>query len=384
MRLDNAVTVFLAEWPSEGAAKTTVRDYRACLAWLCAFAAQRKAIWLSDLTPSLVRAAATEKMAARSIAPRAANYKGGEASAAQMVAAARCMARWLLAQGLSVDDLASVKAPKVPERIQPRLFADEFVTLETAVLHRLINGRKRTPRVAVARDLALLNLLGETGLRAQEVCGLRLEHLDLDRGEVLITQAKRRKERVLSIVGTSADPDPWRVVRLLDDWLSVREGLHRAAAHVSLWTSVRGNPLTPDELRHVLARMCIEAGLDANRPPHSFRRYVFTEHYRQRPGMLPKLTARMGWAKASHAMVEVYIRGAEVELSREALPLLSTRTVNSPLVRFRDQPPQPIPLNGVGPPRGVTLNDRAVPRRRGKDTNSAASQAPLGDRRLSR
>jgi site-specific recombinase XerC len=351
VRLDNAVTVFLAEWPAEGVSPSTVRDYRVCLEWLCAFASAHGAILLSDLTPSLVRAAAAAKMANLPAVTRAPNYKGGEASAAQLVAAARRLARWLLAEGMSVADLSSVKAPRVPERIQPRLFADEFQSLETAILHRLLNGRKRVPRVAVARDLALINLLGETGLRAQEVCGLELAHIDTERGEVLITRAKRRKERVLSIVGTDDDHDPWRVVRLIEDWLSVRQGLKRTAEHPSVWTSIKGNPLSTDQLRHVLARMCLEAGLDASRPPHAFRRYVFTEHYRQRPSALPRIAARMGWSKKSHAMVNIYQRGAEVDLAREPLPLLGGRRggLNGPSPRARAAP---IPLMDVGPDVG--------------------------------
>lgn len=323
MRLDNAVTLFLAEWPAEGVSPATARDYGKCLNWFCGFAAQRGATTLDDLTPSLVRAAALQKMDhART---RAQNFKGGEAAAAQLVSATRKLARWLLAEGLPVADLSGVKAPRVPERIQPRLLADEFDRLQSAILHRLISGNRRTPRLAVTRDLALLNLLAETGLRAQEVCGLELQHIDLERGEILIARAKRRKERVLPIVGTEDDDDPLRVVRLLDEWLSAREGLGRAAEHAFVWTSLKGNALNEDELRNVLARMCVEAGLAASRPPHAFRRYVFTEHYRQRPSSLTRLVARMGWSPKSHKMADVYTRGAELDFAREPMPLLNGR-----------------------------------------------------------
>lgn len=326
MQIDSAVNVFLTEWPASGAAQSTVRSYKACLTWLSAFAKQRGAVNVEDLTPSLVRAAVTVKLAERSSVPRPLNYKGGEASAAVMVAAARCLSRWLLAEGLAAADLSVVKAPRVPERIQSRLSTEEFQTLELAILRRLVSGKHRAPHVAVARDLALLTLLGETGLRAQECCRLTIDDIDLQRGEIVIKRGKGKKDRALSIVGSPEDDDPRRVVRLIDDWLLTREGIRRAATHRSLWTSIKGTPLSTDELRKVLARICLDAGLSASRPPHAFRRYVFTEHYRQRPGSLPRLVARMGWSRRSAPhMVDVYTRGFEIDFGREPLPLLSSR-----------------------------------------------------------
>jgi hypothetical protein len=148
-------------------------------------------------------------------------------------------------------------------------------------------------------------------------------------------------------MGPPDEVDAPRVLRLLEDWLSVRQGLRRAQRHAAVWTSVKGNPLTPDELRHVLARMCLEAGLAANRPPHSFRRYTFTEHYRARPNALPRLSARMGWSTKSHKMVDVYTRGVELELAREPLPLLS-RSLKVPITHGGRWP---ITSSGADPPR---------------------------------
>lgn len=323
MRLDNAVTLFLSEWPAEGISSATVRDYRACLEWLTSFALQRGASALDDLTPSLVRAAALAKMDPSR--PRSASFKGGEAAAAQMVAAARKLASWLLAEGLPVADLSAVKAPRVPERVQPRLMDGEFERLQSTILRRLISGGRRVPRLAVARDLALLNLLAETGLRAQEVCGLEVEHVDLNRGELRIARGKGKRERFLPIVGTEEDDDPLRLVRLLDDWLVARETIRRAGQHRRVWVSLKGNPLSTDQLRAVLAKICIEAGLESNRPPHAFRRFVFTEHYRRRPGSLTRLSARMGWSPKSHRMQDVYTRGAELDFAREPMPFLNNR-----------------------------------------------------------
>lgn len=378
MRLDNAVSVFLSEWPAEGVAAGTLRSYSQALAWFVGFATERGKIALADaLTPSIVRAAIRSKMASTSTVDRASNYKGGEAAGAQLAYATRKLARWLLDQGVPVENLESVKAPKVPERIQPRLRPDEFHAMESAVLHRLLSNGKRVPHLAVSRDLALLNLLGETGLRAEEVCRMEVGHIDLEHGWVAIRRGKGGKERILSIVGTDDDTDPDRVARLLEDWLSARSAISAAKTHQRVWTSTRGTPLTPDELRKVLARICIEAGMASNRPPHTFRRYVFTEHYRERPGSLRRLAARMGWSERSHKMISTYTRGVELELAREPLPLLSLRRqTDGPKVRPHALAFPAVTSRGVGPPSGAKVSGPALPNLGGRDRTRAASQAP--------
>lgn len=367
VRLDNAVTVFLNEWPSEGVSKDTIRSYRTALGWLCAFANQHKQPMLSDLTPSLLRAAMVEKMD-ESHAHRA-NWKGGESAAAHMAFAARALARWALAQGMRVDDLSSVKAPRVPERVQPRLFDDERQAIETTILRRLLDGTRRTPRVAIARDLALLNFLAETGLRAQEVCQMELRDVDLGRGYVTVRRGKGKKERMLPIIGPPDDHDPERVLRLVSDWIDTRTGLKGAKLHDRLWTSTRGHPIESDELRRILARMCIEAGLSETRPPHAFRRYVFTEHYRQRPSAIKRLSARMGWSEKSTNMVNTYTRGAELDFARDPLPLLGGRDwAESTIPRTVARPMLTLGVGSVAgkgerPGPDLPVRDRQVPGR---------------------
>lgn len=324
MRLETAVEFFLRDWPTEGAAPGSVRSVAAALRWFVPFAAERDVHHVLELTPSVLRAAAASKMDAGQ-ADRPLNWKGGEAAAAILVWACRTMTTWLARQGLPVNDLSAVRAPRVPERVQPRLTFAEFARLERAVLERLVATSRRQSRLLVARDLALLHLLGETGLRANEVCRLTTRDVDLVEGLVTVRRGKGRKDRVLSIVGTSDDPDAMRVVQLLATWIEARQTLRNAASHTWLWTSLKGGPLTTHELRRILGRLCMEAGLDGNRSPHAFRRFQFTERYREQPTALPRLSARMGWSTKSHKMADVYTRGVELEMGRDRIELLGSR-----------------------------------------------------------
>lgn len=361
MRLDDAVTYFLGEWPSEGATDDTVRTYAGQLKWLVQFAAERHKVQLADLTPQLLRAAVTARTAP---APgRSINHKGGEQSAKSLVYATKRLARWLLAQGVPVADLSSVKAPRPPEHVQLRVREHEFKALEAAILQRLVSSDRRVPRVAIARDLALIYMLADTGLRAVEVCLMEVRSVDFETGSIII-RGKGKKDRALSILDPD-DPNGGVTLRLLADWIDIRAQIHGAADHQMLWVSMQGRPLNREQLRKVLARICRAAGLPENRPPHTFRRAAFTEGYLESPNSIRVLASRMGWSPKSSHMIDVYTRGVEIELARTT-PVVSVSarwhasderrpTIRSVIARettLQRAPNRPIPISGVDPRAG--------------------------------
>ncbi len=365
IRLDNSITYFLSEWPSEGPSPDTVRGYAGQLKWLVGFAHARGKTQLADLTPALVRAAMIQKMDRRN---HAIQFRGGESGANALLMATRRLARWLQSQGLPVPEIGMVKAPHIPERIQPRLTQAEFMAIEAAILQRLVQSDRRIPRIAIARDLALIYLLADTGLRANEVCAMDLQSVDFDQGAVLVLRGKGKKERALSLL----DPDETSggvTLKLLADWIDMRSTISNAARSNLLWISTKGNPLTRDELRKILMRICQAAGLDGNRTPHAFRRASFTERYLESPTSIRVLASRMGWSDKSHHMIDVYTRGANVELARTTpVPSLSARWHTG----------TPRPASRPTPSRAPALpTPRALPAKRTPAVSSDALQALL-------
>ncbi|MBA3826301.1 MAG: tyrosine-type recombinase/integrase [Ktedonobacterales bacterium] len=73
--------------------------------------------------------------------------------------------------------LAKLKTPKVPDREVDILTSDEVAR----VMH-LFN----THTEIGARDLAIFALLIDTGMRASELCGLRMKQLHLDQGYAIV------------------------------------------------------------------------------------------------------------------------------------------------------------------------------------------------------
>lgn len=101
----------------------------------------------------------------------------------------RIFMRWLLDEGeIKADPMARMKRPIAPEVakdvVTPEIMAKAFAYLEK---------QKR------ARDLALLAVLYDTGMRASELADMRTEHADLDTGTLFIPQTKGRRPRTVHI-----------------------------------------------------------------------------------------------------------------------------------------------------------------------------------------
>lgn len=311
MLLEDAVSWYLGELRALGRSPRTISTYHRALCQLVAYGRSIGHDAVQDLTPALVRGAASWLMDPRRA--HANNYLGGEAAARLVVVAARELARWLLAEGVSsVSDLSRVGVPRVPERVQPRLTIEEFGRIESAITRRLLRSGEH--RALVARDLALIYFFTDTGLRADEASSLDVADLDPATGLVTVHHGKGHKWRRLTIWDADDDdPQGGPTLRHLRTWLQHRATL-AAPAERALWVSHKGRRLDPAGLRGIIDRACAAAGI-GNRPPHAFRRAHFTEQYRADPLALPVLVQRMGWSSKSDGMVRTYTRGVELEFA---------------------------------------------------------------------
>jgi site-specific recombinase XerD len=118
--------------------------------------------------------------------------------------------------------------------------------------------------VALAwRDLAVVELLYGSGLRVGELCGLRADDIDLERGRATV-MGKGAKARVVPLSGPA--------VSALRAWLQVAADAGRAPSGGHLFPNRRGNPLTPRDVRRI-----IDARAPVPTHPHALR-HTFATH----------------------------------------------------------------------------------------------------------
>ena len=116
------------------------------------------------------------------------------------------------------------------------------------------------------RDAAVLELIYSAGLRVSEVCGLRVDQVDLN-GQTLRVLGKGRKERVIPFGGPAlaALEAYWR-------WIGPQQ---KPSDPVFLGRG--GVPLSPIRVQTRLKRYLAQAGLDPALTPHKLR-HSFATH----------------------------------------------------------------------------------------------------------
>ena len=167
----------------------------------------------------------------------------------------RSFLRFCHAEGVLPEDYSPLlKTPKVPKKVQRTLTADEIALL-------LAQCDSQTPKGI--RDAAIISLLVDSGLRSAELRRLKIDDLDLDRGQLRV---KRKGGNVgVAFFGRAT-------AKQLRQWLDVR-GTH--PQHDEVFLSVGGltpgKPLTSRGLRMILKRIGDAAGVEGV-SPHAFRR----------------------------------------------------------------------------------------------------------------
>jgi integrase/recombinase XerD len=211
----------------------------------------------------------------------------------------RALVNFCIAEGLlSESPLRNVKAPRVPtDQVQP-LNEEQVQDLLDAA------RRGRTPE----RDVAIIIVLVDTGLRVSELCQLTVGDVDRGAGELVVTGKGNKRRRVY--VGTAARRALWRYIE------ADRRG---AEAGESLFVSVGGHKigaaLTIYGVHQVVARAGRAAKIEEVRcSPHSLR-HTFAINFLRGEGNLFELQQLMGH-QGLHVLRR-YVALAQVDL-REA------------------------------------------------------------------
>jgi site-specific recombinase XerD len=151
---------------------------------------------------------------------------------------------WLFSEGYVTDKvLARLKKPKVPKKFIEPLTQDEIEQLL----------KVQNPLTAIGcRDIAILIVMLDTGVRLSELCDLRFEDAHVEQGYLKV-MGKGRKERIVPI-GASAQKMLWRYIIHFRPETMVK-------ADDYLLLTLDGKPLRANAVKLLIKRWGKKAGI---------------------------------------------------------------------------------------------------------------------------
>jgi integrase/recombinase XerD len=218
--------------------------------------------------------------------------RGGAAAATIKLhaVALRVFCRFLVQRGmLERDPTEFLGVPKIERYLPETLSAPEIAKLLSAA------GGK-TP--LELRDRAMVELLYASGLRVGELCGARLENLDLDKGFIRVV-GKGNKQRLVP-VGSGARK---ALARYLE---AGRPELVGKKTGGEVFLSVRGRKLTNQRIWQILGDLAKRAGLSKEVHPHMLR-HSFATHLLEGGADLRIIQELLGHADISTTQVYTHV-----------------------------------------------------------------------------
>jgi integrase/recombinase XerD len=207
-----------------------------------------------------------------------------------------------------------------PQRVQPQPYtADEIKRLlEAADYTAPWTGQRghntRTRRATALRDRAMMLVLLDTGMRASEICALRIGNYDRKTGKCIILHGKGDKTRIV-YVGQATRQAIWRYIQ---DRLQRRDGEASLRGAEPLFATNTGQPLDRSQLLHML-RSCGQRAGVASVNVHRFRHTCAVTMLRNGANAL---VVQEVLGHVDMATVRLYVKLAEVDL-QQAMRLAS-------------------------------------------------------------
>lgn len=207
---------------------------------------------------------------------------------------------------LSHSPAKMVKFPKLDRSLPKALSVDElrrlFVAQEESPSDEATVEEKRLMKALHIRDMAILECLYGTGVRASELTGLRLADVHLDSGYILV-RGKGSKERIVPL-GEYAVEALRTYIEEARPQLLRRMPPDESSSFVFL--NHRGENLSRQGLWKIIKELARRAGIRKNITPHTLR-HTFATHMLQRGADLRSLQMLLGHSSISSTQIYTHL-----------------------------------------------------------------------------
>lgn len=181
-----------------------------------------------------------------------------------------------------------------------RVIPETLTPEDQAALLRQPNRRAPTG----LRNLCMLRLMLNAGLRASEVIALQPGNIDCNSGKLTIKQGKGKKDRILWIGE--------------DDLALIRRWKEKRPQSPYLFPTLKGDKLDDRYLRQMVKRYAQRAGIEQDVHPHTLRHTFATDLYRQTKN-IRLVQKALGHADLSTTMIYTHIVDDELEDALKSL-----------------------------------------------------------------
>lgn len=274
---------------STGYAETTIKGSHADLEWFLRFLDMRAVKRAADITP--------EVLEAYSLWLRDRKNCYHESRAISLVHVVHrlmtlgCFCRWLVKQMVILQDpSADLETPRLGERL-PRV----ILTQEEA--RAMLDAPDLRSPVGY-RDKALLELLYATGVRTNELRGMRVRDLDFKARTVFVRKGKGNKQRLIVI-----PPEPMGYAREYVEKVRPRfAGKMRGGDDGTLFLNYTGARVNINALCHLIHKYAKLAKLDKHVTALTFR-HSLASHLLENGMDIRFIQETLGHAKMSTTQV---------------------------------------------------------------------------------
>ena len=165
-----------------------------------------------------------------------------------------------------MDTIEKISTASV-EQTTDYLTHEEYMSLLNIIGTKLPNVKQDNFEYVSKRDLLMVGLMLQTGLRINEVLSLTVNQIDTENKRIKVL-GKGKKLRVVSFTDD--------VLTLLQDYTDVRNTIEIKDTDI-LFLSKNGKKMSRQNINVNLKKYCERAGIDKNITPHSLRHTSITQ-----------------------------------------------------------------------------------------------------------